>query len=99
MRREIKAYIKKQHGIYVNNLVGDVKANPGDFYRYINSQKRNRKCIPPLKKWRGNGVAELDSDKAEELISQFSDMFDKTEYNEVSLSRRSAPFMDSIVVE
>ena len=27
--------------MYVNNLVGDVKANPRDFYRYINSQKKD----------------------------------------------------------
>ena len=31
LRREIKANIKKQHDLYVNNLVGDVKANPIDF--------------------------------------------------------------------
>ena len=39
LRREIKADVRKQHDLYVNNLVGDVKANPRDFYRYINSQK------------------------------------------------------------
>ena len=39
-KREIKADIKKQHDLYVNNLVGDVKANPGDFYRYINRKKK-----------------------------------------------------------
>ena len=38
LRREIKADVRKQHDSYVNNLVGDVKANPRDFYRYINSQ-------------------------------------------------------------
>ena len=38
LRREIKAEVRKQHDSYVNNLVGDVKANPRDFYRYINSQ-------------------------------------------------------------
>ena len=32
------------------NLVGDVKANPRDFYRYINSQKKNSQGIPPLEK-------------------------------------------------
>ena len=37
LRREIKADVRKQHDLYVNNLVGDVKANPRDFYRYINS--------------------------------------------------------------
>ena len=41
LRKEIKADIRKQHDLYVNNLVGDVKANPRDFYRYINSQKKD----------------------------------------------------------
>ena len=31
LRREIKADIRKQHDLYVNNLIGDVKANPRDF--------------------------------------------------------------------
>ena len=31
LRREIKADVKKQHDLYVNNLVGDIKANPRDF--------------------------------------------------------------------
>ena len=50
LRREIKADIRKQHDLYVNKLVGDVKANPRDFYRYINSQKKDTQGIPPLKK-------------------------------------------------
>ena len=41
LRREIKDNVRKQHDLYVNNLVGDVKANPRDFYRYINSQKKD----------------------------------------------------------
>ena len=36
-----------QHDLYVNNLVGDVKANPRDLYRYINSQKKDTQGIPP----------------------------------------------------
>ena len=51
-----------------------------------------------FKRWGGNGVAELDSERAEELIGQFNDAFNKTEYNEVPLTRRWVPFMDSIVV-
>ena len=47
LRREIKADVRKQHDLYVNNLVGDVKANPRDFYRYINSQKKDTQGIPP----------------------------------------------------
>ena len=50
LRREIKADVKKQHDLYVNNLVGDIKANPRDFYRYINSQKKDTQGIPPLKR-------------------------------------------------
>ena len=46
LRREIKADIRKQHELYVNNLVGDVKANPRGFYRYINSQKKDVQGIP-----------------------------------------------------
>ena len=46
LRREIKADIRKQHDLYVNNLVGDVKANPKDFYRCINSQKKRPKVFP-----------------------------------------------------
>ena len=34
----------KQHG--VNILVGDVKANPRDLYRYINSQEKDTEGIP-----------------------------------------------------
>ena len=58
LRREIKADIRKQHDLYVNNLVGDVKANPKDFYRYINSQKKDAQGIPPLKKRNGSGAAQ-----------------------------------------
>ena len=63
LRREIKADIRKQHELYVNNLVGDVKANPKDFYRYINSQKKDVQGIPPLKKRNGSGLAESDFEK------------------------------------
>ena len=40
LRREIKADIRKQHELYVNNLVWDVKANTRVFFnRYVKSQK------------------------------------------------------------
>ena len=42
LRREIKDAVREQHDLYVNNLVGDVKANPQHFYRYINSQKKKK---------------------------------------------------------
>ena len=85
LRREIKADIRKQHELYVNNLVGDVKANPRDFYRYINSQKKDVQGIPPLKKRNGSGPAESDFEKAGEFNGQFTDVFTKTEHSQVPL--------------
>ena len=63
LRREINADVRKQHDLYVNNLVGDVKANPRDFYRYINSQKKDTQGTPPLKRKNGKGVAQSDLEK------------------------------------
>ena len=63
---------------HVNNLVGDVKANPRDFYRYINSQRKDTQGIPPLKKKNGSGIAQSDFEKAEEFNGQFTDVFTKT---------------------
>ena len=98
LRREIKADVRKQHDLYVNNLVGDVKANPRDFYRYINSQKKDTQGIPPLKRKNGKGVAQSDLEKAEEFNGQFTDVFSKNEHTQVPLLDRSAPFMNDIAV-
>ena len=67
MRREIKADIKKQHDLYVNNLYDDV----------------DRQGIPSLKKRDGNGDAELDSIGSGTNWSFECDAFTKTGYNEV----------------
>ena len=58
LRREIKADIRKQHGHYVNNLVGDVKANARDFYMYTNSQKKDTQGIPHVEKRNRSGIAQ-----------------------------------------
>ena len=97
LRRENKADIKKQHDLYMNNLVGDVKANPRYLYRYINSQKQDTLGIPPLKK-NGSGIAQSDFERAEEFNGQFSDVFTECEYNEVPLPDRSVPFMHDVVI-
>ena len=82
----------------MNNLVGDVKANPRDFYRYINSQKKDTQGIPPLKKRNGSGIVQSEFEKAEEFDGQFSESEYKSEYKQVPLMDRSAPFMHDIVV-
>ena len=98
LRREIKDDVKKQHELYVNNLVGDVKANPRDFYRYINSQKKDNQGIPPLKRRGGTGITASEIEQAEEFNGQFTDVFNKSDHIEVPFLSRSAPFMDDIVV-
>ena len=75
LRKEIKNEIKKQHNLYVYNLDGDIKANPRNFYRYTNSQRKDNQGIPPLKKRDGSGLAESESDQAEEFNGQFTDVF------------------------
>ena len=72
---QIKADIRKQHGFYVNNLVGDVKANHRDFYMYTNSQKKDTQGIPPLIKRKGSGVNQSEFEKADEFNGQFTDVF------------------------
>ena len=98
LRKEIKADVKKQHDLYVNNLVGDIKANPRDFYRYINSQKKDTQGIPPLKRRNGSGLAESELEKAEEFNGQFTDVFNKSEHTQVPLPNCSAPFLKEIHV-
>ena len=82
----------------MNNLVGDVKANPRDFYRYINRQKKDTQGIAQLKKRIGSGIGQSEFEKAEEFNEQFSDVFTKSEYKQVPLIDRSAPFILDIVV-
>ena len=78
----------------MNNFVGDVKANPKDFYRYINSQKKDA----PLKKRNVGGVAQSESEKAAEFNGQFTNGFTNSEYSQVHLLDGSAPFMEDIVI-
>ena len=95
MRREIKDDIRKQHNLYVNNLVGDIKANPRDFYRYINSQKKDNQGILLLKRREGTGIT------ASEIKLMISLQICSTKVIiciEVPFLSRSAPFMDDIVV-
>ena len=74
--------------LYVNNLVGDIKANPRDFYRYINDQKKDTQGITPLKRRNDNGDAELELEQADEFNGQFTDVFSKNEHSQVPLPNR-----------
>ena len=98
MRRKIKDDVRKPHNLYVNNLVGDVKANPQDVYWYINGQKKDNQGILPLKRRGGTGITASETEQAEEFNGQFTDVFNKNDHSEVQFLSRSAPFMDDIVV-
>ena len=97
--REIKDDVRKQHDLYVNNLVGDVKANPRDFYWYINSQKKDNQGIPPLKRSGGTGITASEIEQAEEFNGQFTDVFNKNVHSEVPFLSRAAPFMDDMLFQ
>ena len=71
LRQQIKADIKKQHGLYVNKLVGDIKVKPKDFYQYTNSQRKENQGITPLKRRNGSGLAEIE--QAEVFNGQFTE--------------------------
>ena len=88
--------MKKQHDLYVNNLVDDIKANPRDFYRYINSQKKDTQGISPLKRRNGSGLAESELEQAEEFNGQFTDVFNESEHTQVPHPNRSSPFLEEI---
>ena len=75
-----------------------MKANPRDLYRNINSQKKDVKGIPPLKKRQGSDLAQSDFEKASEFNGQFTDVFTNTEHSQVPFLDSSVPFMDDIVV-
>ena len=84
--------------MYVNNLVSNIKANRRDFYRYINSQKKDTQGIPPLKRRNGSGLAESEVEQALEFNGQFTDVFNKSEHTQVPFPNRSAPFLVEIHV-
>ena len=85
---------KKQVLFFTRGL----QANPRDFYRYINNQKKDTQGIPPLKRKNGKGVAQSDLEKAEEFNGQFTEVFSKKEHTQVTLLDRSAPFKNEIAV-
>ena len=64
----------------------------------MNSQRKDNQGIPPLKKRDGSGLSESESDQAEELNGQFTDVFTQSRFNEAPLLDRSAPRINDISV-
>ena len=82
----------------MNNLVGDVKANPRDFYRYINSQKKDTQGIPPRKGRMEMVLLSRISKRQWNSIVSLRMYSVKNEHSQVPLLERSAPFMNDIAV-
>ena len=76
--------------MYVNKLVGDIKLK--DFYWYTNSQRQDNQGIPPFKRRNGSGLAESETEQAEVVNGQFTDVFSKTS------EEKSSPPMSDIHV-
>ena len=97
LRKKIKTEIKKQHNLYVNNLVGDIRANPRNFYKYANSKRKDSQGIPPLKTRDGSDLADSESDQAEEFNGQLTDAFTQSRFNQAPRLDRSAPRMNDCI--
>ena len=82
----------------MSNLVGDFKANPKDFYRYMNSQKKVVQGIPPLNKRNGSGITQSESKTVTEFNDQFTDMLTKSLHSEVPLLNKSAPSCEILLL-
>ena len=80
----------------LTNWLVTLRLTPKDFYRYTNSQRKDNQGIPPLKRRNGSGLAESETEQAEEFNGQFTDVFSKTSENEVPLLQKSAPPMSDI---
>ena len=79
-------------------MVGDIKVNPKDFYRYTISQRKDNQGTLPLKWRNGSGLAGPETEQAEEFNGKFTDVFSKTLESEVPLPEKSAPPMSEIHV-
>ena len=75
-----------------------VKNNYLHHWVHKQSEKRYPRYSPVEKeKWKWNCTIQFE--KAGEFNGQFSDVFTKSEYKQVPLMDRSAPFMHDIVVK
>ena len=61
-------------------------------------RKRSPRVFPTLKRRNDGGVAQSDSENAAEPNGKFNDVFTKSEYSQLPLLDRSAPFKEDIVV-
>ena len=61
-------------------------------------QELRQEIKAPLKRRNGSGLAESETEQAEEFNGQFTDVFSKTSESEVPLLEKTAPPMGDIHV-
>ena len=90
----------------MNNEAADLHAYHTDWceqqrnrsvYSFAQSEGNDR-CRSACSSMNGGGVVQSESEKAAEFNGQFTDVFTISEYSQVPLLDRSAPFMEDIVV-
>ena len=58
LRRAIQADVKMQHDMYAIDFAGDITANPREYSRYSNSQKKDTQGIRALRRRNGSDPSE-----------------------------------------
>ena len=76
LRREIKDDVRKQHDLYANNFVGDVKQILETSIGTSIVRKKDNQGIPPLKK-EEELASQLQKLNRLRNLSQFTDVFNK----------------------
>ena len=84
MRREIKADVKKQHDLYVNNMVGDIKLIPETSTGTLIVKRKTRKVSHLEKEEMAAVLAESGLEQTDEFNGQFTDVFNKSEQSVAS---------------
>ena len=87
--------MEEQHDLYVNNLIGDIKVNPGDFCRYVNSQKKD---TSKEEKWQWFGSQSWNRQMNLTVSLQICPPRVKMNTPKSPLRKRSASFMEGIHV-
>ena len=74
-----------------------IRLIPGTFIG-ISIVRKRHPMYPPLKNRERKWGRQSEFEKADEFNGQFTDVFNKTEHNQVHLLDRSVPFMEEFVV-
>ena len=71
VRNEVNKLVKNAKYNHEKKIADECKGNPKAFWKYINSFKKCKECVPPLKR-KDASLATDDAEKADMLIKYFS---------------------------